>query len=52
MMFFFKKKTGNENAFLFTLRPKMRCFPTTGYNDHYQYLNMHQQTLPNGLVNY
>lgn len=41
---------GNDSAFLFTLRPKMRCFPTSGYNDHYQYLNLHQQTMPNGLV--
>lgn len=28
----------------------MRVFVTTGYNDHYQYLNLHQQTMPNGLV--
>lgn len=42
--------SGNDSAFLFTLRPKMRCFPTSGYNDHYQYLNLHQQTMPNGLV--
>lgn len=44
------KFVGNDSAFLFTLRPKMRCFPSTGYNDHYQYLNLHQQTMPNGLV--
>lgn len=41
--------TGNDNSFLFSLRPKMRCFPATSYNDHYQYLNLHQQTMPNGL---
>lgn len=41
---------GNENSFLFTLRPKMRCFSSTAYNDHYQYLNLHQQTMPNGMV--
>jgi TLD len=40
---------GDETGFLFTTKPKMRCFPTTGYNDHYQYLNLHQQTMPNGL---
>lgn len=40
---------GNENSFLFTLRPKMRCYPSTGYNPHYQYLNLHQQTMPNGM---
>lgn len=41
---------GTDLSFLFTLKPKMRCFPTTGYNSHYQYLNLHQQTMPNGLV--
>lgn len=40
---------GNDNSFLFTLRQRMRCFPATTYNDHYQYLNLHQQTMPNGL---
>ncbi|XP_055592677.1 MTOR-associated protein MEAK7 [Uranotaenia lowii] len=40
---------GNDNSFLFTLRPKMRCFPSTGYNNHYQYMNLHQQTMPNGM---
>lgn len=39
---------GNEDSFLFTLRPRMRAFPATNYNDHYQYLNLHQQTMPNG----
>lgn len=43
------KFAGDESSFLFTLRPKMRCYPSTGYNDHYQYLNLHQQTMPNGL---
>lgn len=41
---------GNDTSFLFTLRPKMRCFPASGYNGHYQYLNLHQQTMPNGMV--
>jgi TLD len=41
---------GDENSFLFTLRPRMRSFPTTTYNDHYQYLNLHQQTMPNGMI--
>ena len=41
---------GDNTNFLFTLRPKMRCFNATAYNDHYQYLNLHQQTMPNGLV--
>lgn len=43
---------GNTSTFLFTLRPKMRCFESTTYNDHYQYLNLHQQTMPNGLVRF
>ncbi|XP_013107693.1 MTOR-associated protein MEAK7 [Stomoxys calcitrans] len=41
--------TGDDSAMLFTLSPAMRCFNTTGYNDHYQYLNLGQQTMPNGL---
>lgn len=41
---------GDDSSFLFTLAPKMRIFPSTGYNQHFQYLNLHQQTLPNGLV--
>lgn len=44
------KYYGNESCFLFTLSPKMRVFPSTGYNNHYMYLNLHQQTMPNGLV--
>lgn len=41
---------GDDSSFLFTLAPRMRVFPSTGYNKHFQYLNLHQQTLPNGLV--
>lgn len=41
--------TGSDSSFLFSLRPRMRSFPATSYNDHYQYLNLHQQTMPNGL---
>ncbi|XP_017465563.1 PREDICTED: TLD domain-containing protein 1 [Rhagoletis zephyria] len=40
---------GNESSMLYTLSPEMRCFNSTGYNDHYQYLNLNQQTMPNGL---
>ncbi|XP_067622474.1 MTOR-associated protein MEAK7 isoform X2 [Eurosta solidaginis] len=40
---------GNESSMLYTLSPAMRCFTSTGYNDHYQYLNLNQQTMPNGL---
>lgn len=41
---------GDDSSFLFTLAPRMRIFPSTGYNQHFQYLNLHQQTMPNGLV--
>ncbi|XP_037959626.1 MTOR-associated protein MEAK7 isoform X2 [Teleopsis dalmanni] len=40
---------GNDSSILFTLSPAMRCFNSTGYNNHYQYLNLNQQTMPNGL---
>ncbi|TDG48588.1 hypothetical protein AWZ03_004917 [Drosophila navojoa] len=40
---------GNDTSLLYTLSPAMRCFTATGYNDHYQYLNLNQQTMPNGL---
>ncbi|XP_036226276.2 MTOR-associated protein MEAK7 isoform X2 [Bactrocera oleae] len=40
---------GNESSLLYTLSPAMRCFNSTGYNNHYQYLNLNQQTMPNGL---
>lgn len=41
---------GDDSSFLFTLAPKMRIFHSSGYNQHFQYLNLHQQTMPNGLV--
>lgn len=41
---------GDDSSFLFTLAPRMRIFSTSGYNQHFQYLNIHQQTMPNGLV--
>lgn len=40
---------GNDTAFLFTLKPKMRVMPATQINDHYQYLNLYTKTMPNGL---
>jgi hypothetical protein len=30
--------------------PKMAIYPTTGYNEHFQYLNVQQTTMPNGMV--
>ncbi|KAJ8928882.1 hypothetical protein NQ314_018488 [Rhamnusium bicolor] len=44
------KYFGDDSSFLFTLAPRMRAFPSTGYNQHFQYLNLHQQTMPNGLA--
>lgn len=41
---------GDNTTMLFTLNPNINCFNATGYNDHYQYLNLHQETMPNGLV--
>lgn len=42
--------TGNQSCFLFQLEPQIMNFPASGYNNHYQYLNLHQQTMPNGLL--
>ncbi|KPJ04218.1 TLD domain-containing protein KIAA1609-like [Papilio xuthus] len=42
--------TGTDESFLFTAAPKMRVYPATNYNDHYQYINHHTKTLPNGLL--
>lgn len=41
---------GDDTSMLFTISPALRCFGSTGYNNHYQYLNLNQQTMPNGLV--
>ncbi|XP_026728450.1 TLD domain-containing protein 1-like isoform X2 [Trichoplusia ni] len=42
--------TGTDDSFLFTVAPKMRVYPATTYNNHYQYINHHAKTLPNGLL--
>jgi hypothetical protein len=42
--------TGNQSCFLFQLEPQILTFPSTGYNTNYQYLNLHQKTMPNGLM--
>ncbi|CAK1590917.1 unnamed protein product [Parnassius mnemosyne] len=42
--------TGTDESFLFAAAPKMRMYPATNYNDHYQYINHHTKTLPNGLL--
>ncbi|XP_044020453.1 MTOR-associated protein MEAK7 [Aphidius gifuensis] len=41
---------GNQTCFLFKLDPDILTFSSTGFNNHYQYLNLHQQTMPNGLL--
>lgn len=43
------KFQGDVKCFLFTLQPEVKVFLPTGYNDHYMYLNYHQQSMPNGL---
>ncbi|XP_067000544.2 MTOR-associated protein MEAK7 isoform X2 [Anabrus simplex] len=40
---------GDERSFLFTLRPEINMYFSSGYNEHYQYMNLKQQTFPNGL---
>ncbi|KAG9306222.1 hypothetical protein G9A89_016126 [Geosiphon pyriformis] len=41
---------GSEQNFLFTIKPRLRCFPASaGYNENWQYLNVGMKTLPNGL---
>lgn len=40
---------GDSRCFLFTVSPSLRVYNTTGYNQHFMYLNQNQQTMPNGL---
>uniref|UniRef100_A0A3Q4B839 MTOR-associated protein MEAK7 n=1 Tax=Mola mola TaxID=94237 RepID=A0A3Q4B839_MOLML len=40
---------GDSRCFLFTIFPRLRVYTTTGYNQHFMYLNQNQQTMPNGL---
>ncbi|XP_068458287.1 MTOR-associated protein MEAK7 [Clinocottus analis] len=40
---------GDSRCFLFTVFPRLRVYTATGYNEHFMYLNQHQQTMPNGL---
>ena len=40
---------GDANSFLFTLRPTMRAYFPSHFNQHFQYLNSGTKTLPNGL---
>ncbi|XP_054885948.1 MTOR-associated protein MEAK7 isoform X3 [Poeciliopsis prolifica] len=40
---------GDSRCFLFSVFPTLRVYTATGYNQHFMYLNQHQQTMPNGL---
>jgi len=40
---------GDSTSFLFTVHPKLAVYTWTGYNDHFVYLNVGQETIPNGL---
>ena len=42
--------SGTAQTFLYALDPKMEVFLPSGFNENYMYLNVNQQTLPNGLV--
>lgn len=41
---------GDDSCFLFKLEPDIVSFGSSGYNKHYQYLNLRQQTMPNGML--
>ena len=41
---------GDNDCFVFTLKPSMAVYHSTGINDHYMYLNIGMKTIPNGLV--
>jgi len=40
---------GKPETFLFHLNPKMNIYDSTPYNNNYQYFNLKQKTMPNGL---
>ncbi|XP_056138204.1 MTOR-associated protein MEAK7 [Lampris incognitus] len=40
---------GDSRCFLFTVFPRLCVYTSTGYNQHFMYLNQNQQTMPNGL---
>jgi len=40
---------GSAKCFTFHVHPRYAVYPTTGFNSNYQYLNVQQQTFPNGL---
>ena len=40
---------GPDSCFLFSLGPKMYTYETTRFNANYQYMNIKQKTMPNGI---
>jgi len=40
---------GSSDSFLFHLNPVMNIYESTPFNQNYQYFNMKQKTMPNGL---
>ena len=43
------KFVGKPESFLFHLHPKMNIYDSTPFNSNYQYFNLKQKTMPNGL---
>ena len=43
------KFCGKPETFLFHLSPKMNIYDSTPFNSNYQYFNLKQKTMPNGL---
>jgi len=43
------KFVGKPESFLFHLHPKMNVYDSTPFNSNYQYFNLKQKTMPNGL---
>lgn len=43
------KFIGKPESFLFHLNPKMNIYDSTPFNSNYQYFNLKQKTMPNGL---
>ena len=41
---------GDENCFLFQIFPSFATYNPTGYNKNFVYLNVGQETIPNGWV--
>ena len=42
--------SGSPSCFLFSLKPHIEIYPSTGLNSNFMYFNHGQETLPNGLV--